>query len=225
MCKRRRSSEVVLAFLQKFHRATALRCQCCLRALFPLLKACESFKEKVLFCYRISAALKIKSCDIRRGLLVLQVSSTVAGCGKASCGTAGTMDSHSFGFELFPCRRIVISTGACLRLTAYAAGSMLNRVDASLARYLKKWLSSLTTRVPFVAAAVAAAYYGCVSRSSRKLLILPTITHPPAAGLIAAGSLVLKNEPGNSAWKVNRQPSLDEVKYDDNSGSTDSTHS
>jgi hypothetical protein len=45
-----------LAFLQKFHRLMASRCQCCLWGVSALLKACESFKEKALFCYRISAA-------------------------------------------------------------------------------------------------------------------------------------------------------------------------
>jgi hypothetical protein len=64
MCKRRRSSEVRLAFLQKFHRVTASCCQCCLWAVFALLKACESFKEKLLFCSRISAATKNKSQHI-----------------------------------------------------------------------------------------------------------------------------------------------------------------
>jgi hypothetical protein len=55
MCKRRRSSEVVLAFLRKFHRETVSPYQCCSRAWSALLKACESFKEKALFCCRISA--------------------------------------------------------------------------------------------------------------------------------------------------------------------------
>jgi hypothetical protein len=50
--------------LQKFHRVTASCCQCCLWAVFALLKACESFKEKLLFCSRISAATKNKSQHI-----------------------------------------------------------------------------------------------------------------------------------------------------------------
>jgi hypothetical protein len=58
MCKRRRSSEVVLAFSHRFHRERGLRCQCCLFACLALLKACESFKEKALFCCKISAATK-----------------------------------------------------------------------------------------------------------------------------------------------------------------------
>jgi hypothetical protein len=58
MCKRRRSSEMALVFLRKFHRKMASRCQCCLYACSALLKACESFKEKALFCYRISAQKK-----------------------------------------------------------------------------------------------------------------------------------------------------------------------
>ena len=63
-CKRRRSSEVRLAFLQKFHRVTASSCQRCLWAVSALLKACELFKEKLLFCSRISAAAKNKSQHI-----------------------------------------------------------------------------------------------------------------------------------------------------------------
>src|ERR1700686_5451109 len=58
MCKRRRSSEVALAFSRRFHRERGLCCQCCSFACLALLKACESFKEKALFCYRISAAKK-----------------------------------------------------------------------------------------------------------------------------------------------------------------------
>jgi hypothetical protein len=58
MCKRRRSSEVVLAFSLMFHRESGLCCQCCLFVCSALLKACESFKEKALFCCRISAAKK-----------------------------------------------------------------------------------------------------------------------------------------------------------------------
>ena len=60
MCKRRRSSEVMLAFYLRFHRERRLCCQCCLFACLALLKACESSKEKALFCYRISAAKKEK---------------------------------------------------------------------------------------------------------------------------------------------------------------------
>jgi len=67
---------VRLAFLQKFHRVTASRCQCCLWALSALLKACELFKEKLLFCIWISAAAKNKSQHIhasdRRGLRFLE---------------------------------------------------------------------------------------------------------------------------------------------------------
>jgi hypothetical protein len=55
---------VRLAFLQKFHRVTASSCQRCLWAVSALLKACELFKEKVLFCSRISAAGKNKSQHI-----------------------------------------------------------------------------------------------------------------------------------------------------------------
>src|SRR5882757_3602158 len=58
MCKRRRSSEMTLAFSRRFHRDTVSCCQCCLSACLALLKACESFKEKAFFCYRISAARK-----------------------------------------------------------------------------------------------------------------------------------------------------------------------
>jgi len=58
MCKRRRSSEVLLAFLKEFHRRMALCCQCCVSAVSALLKECESLKEKQLFCFTISAAAK-----------------------------------------------------------------------------------------------------------------------------------------------------------------------
>jgi hypothetical protein len=58
MCKRGRSSEVLLTFLRKFHREPVSCCQCCVYACSALLKGCESFKEKRLFCYRISAAAK-----------------------------------------------------------------------------------------------------------------------------------------------------------------------
>jgi hypothetical protein len=61
LCKRRRSSEVALAFLQEFHCLPASCCQCCLWGPSALLKACESFKEKLPFCCRISAAMKNKS--------------------------------------------------------------------------------------------------------------------------------------------------------------------
>src|SRR6204780_1612051 len=40
MCKRRRSSEVVLAFSRRFHRERGLCCQCCRFACLALLKAC-----------------------------------------------------------------------------------------------------------------------------------------------------------------------------------------
>jgi hypothetical protein len=63
-CKRRRSSEVVLAFCRRFHRYSVSCCQCCGFACFALLKACESFKEKALFCYRISAARKLKKARL-----------------------------------------------------------------------------------------------------------------------------------------------------------------
>src|SRR5271163_739044 len=56
LCKRGRGSEVRLAFCFRFHRGTASRCQCCVYVRSALLKACESFKEKAFFCYRISAA-------------------------------------------------------------------------------------------------------------------------------------------------------------------------
>jgi hypothetical protein len=56
MCKRGRSSEVPLDFFVKFHRKTASCCQCCGCAVAALLKECESFKEKQLFCFTISAA-------------------------------------------------------------------------------------------------------------------------------------------------------------------------
>jgi hypothetical protein len=66
---------VRLAFLQKFHRLTASSCQRCLWAVSALLKACELFKEKLLFCSRISAAAKNKSQHIHasdhRGLRFL----------------------------------------------------------------------------------------------------------------------------------------------------------
>ena len=60
MCKRRRGSEVLLAFRLTFHRATAACCQCCVYAIFGLLKECELLKEKPLFCCEISAAIKNK---------------------------------------------------------------------------------------------------------------------------------------------------------------------
>jgi len=77
-CKRRRSSEVRLAFLQEFHRVTASRCHCCLWALSALLKACELFKEKLLFCSRISAAAKDKSQHIHASDKAVCVTSHVA---------------------------------------------------------------------------------------------------------------------------------------------------
>jgi hypothetical protein len=46
---------VLLVFLFRFHRDTVSRCQSCVCASSALLKACESFKEKVFFCCRISA--------------------------------------------------------------------------------------------------------------------------------------------------------------------------
>ena len=49
---------MLLAFLLKFHRETASPYQGCLCERSALLKACESFKEKALFCYRISAVPK-----------------------------------------------------------------------------------------------------------------------------------------------------------------------
>jgi hypothetical protein len=52
---------MLLAFLQKFHRMTASCCQSCVWGSSGLLKACELFKEKLLFCSRISAAKKNKS--------------------------------------------------------------------------------------------------------------------------------------------------------------------
>ena len=85
MCKRRRSSEVLLDFLQKFHRVTASCCQCCLYAVSALLKACESFKEKLLFCCKISAAVKNKSQQIH--VLVLRGLNFLAGCGTLPPGS------------------------------------------------------------------------------------------------------------------------------------------
>jgi hypothetical protein len=58
LCKRGRGSEVRLAFCLQFHRKTASRCQRCVYVCSALLKACESFKEKVFFCCGISAASK-----------------------------------------------------------------------------------------------------------------------------------------------------------------------
>src|ERR1700722_14009291 len=66
MCKRGRSSEVLLDFLVKFHRKTASCCQCCGCAPAALLKACESFKEKLLFCFTFSAAQKNNSQNFSR---------------------------------------------------------------------------------------------------------------------------------------------------------------
>ena len=77
MCKRRRSSEVLLAFLQKFHRKMALCCQCCGFAVSALLKECESLKEKQLFCFTISAAAK-KFCAESR-------SRVFCFCGSLAC--------------------------------------------------------------------------------------------------------------------------------------------
>ena len=71
MWQRRRSSEVRLAFLQKFHRVMASRCQCCLWGVSALLKACESSKEKLLFCSRISATAKNKSQLIHASFCVV----------------------------------------------------------------------------------------------------------------------------------------------------------
>jgi hypothetical protein len=68
MCKRRRSSEVLLAFLKKFHRRMAFYCQCCGFAVSALLKECESLKEKQLFCFTISAAPKKFSAESRSRL-------------------------------------------------------------------------------------------------------------------------------------------------------------
>ena len=67
-----------LAFLQKFHRVTASCCQCCRWALSGLLKACESFKEKLLFCSRISAAAKNKSQQILSSVDAIRDSSRAA---------------------------------------------------------------------------------------------------------------------------------------------------
>src|SRR5882757_1423455 len=64
MCKRRRSNEMTLAFSRRFHRYSVSCCQCCLSACLALLKACESFKEKTLFCYRISAAKNKKNAGL-----------------------------------------------------------------------------------------------------------------------------------------------------------------
>ena len=178
MCKRRRSSEVLLAFLQKFHRVTASCCQCCLWGVSALLKACESFKEKALFCCKISAARNENSGN----------------------------DSGVFPFLISFRRQLVLAHAQERGLTPHAAGSILERVEAR--RFLpEKWQRSPTTPAPSVAAtvAVAAARCGCVPRSNSKLRILTYIsTHPQPAP--AAGSLVLGSKPGNNAPKAYCQP-------------------
>jgi hypothetical protein len=78
MCKRRRSSEVLLAFLKKFHRRMALYRQCCGFALSALLKECESLKEKPLFCFTISAAPKRFLQNFARECFDFAVRSSVA---------------------------------------------------------------------------------------------------------------------------------------------------
>jgi hypothetical protein len=80
MCKRRRSSEVLLAFLLKFHRETVSPYQGCLCERSVLLKACESFKEKALFCYRISAVPK-EELFTSLGRLPISISFTVLRAG------------------------------------------------------------------------------------------------------------------------------------------------
>ena len=122
-CKRRRSSEVRLAFLQKFHRVTASSCQRCLWAVSALLKACELFKEKLLFCSRISAAGKNKSQHIHASDVALCVFSHVAA------------RYHRFARLRF--MRLLLWSPAVLKvtkgtkgLTRLAAGSMLVTVAA-----------------------------------------------------------------------------------------------
>jgi hypothetical protein len=122
-CKRRRSSEVRLAFLQKFHRVTASSCQRCLWAVSALLKACELFKEKLLFCSRISAAAKNKSQHIHASDVAVCVFSHVAA------------RYHRFARLRF--MRLLLWSPAVLKvtkgtkgLTRLAAGSMLVTVAA-----------------------------------------------------------------------------------------------
>jgi hypothetical protein len=79
-CKRRRSSEVLRAFLLKFHRETASPYHGCLCERSALLKACESFKEKALFCYRISAVPKEEPFT-SLGRLPISISFTVLRAG------------------------------------------------------------------------------------------------------------------------------------------------
>ena len=58
MCNRRRSSEIALVFLRNFHPQNGVVLSVLPIRVSALLKACESFKEKALFCYRISAQKK-----------------------------------------------------------------------------------------------------------------------------------------------------------------------
>jgi hypothetical protein len=109
MCKRGRSSEVLLDFLVKFHRKTASCCQCCGCALAALLKECESFKEKLLFCFRFSAAPKKIIPESTRGVFHLRVSRVL------QRATAGLGDVRAFTHLQY------------WSLTRRGAGSMLKR--------------------------------------------------------------------------------------------------
>jgi hypothetical protein len=93
MCKQRRSSEVLLAFLQKFHRKMASCCQCCGSAVSALLKACESFKEKQLFCFTISAAAKKFYAESRSPRFLFVVARL------SRCATAGMARIYADGHE------------------------------------------------------------------------------------------------------------------------------
>jgi hypothetical protein len=107
MCKRGRSSEVALAFSRRFHRDAVSCCQCCLFACLALLKACESFKEKALFCYRISAARKQKKRDF-----------------------VSTVFFFLFSFARCPTRWSTLAHSQPRSLTPQPASSMLEQVEA-----------------------------------------------------------------------------------------------
>ncbi len=184
MCKQRRSSEVRLAFLQKFHRKTASCCQCCLWALFALLKACESFKEKMLFCSRISAAGKNKSQLIQASDIAVCVFLHVAA-----------------GYQRFTRHRFMSVPPVLIRstkgLTRLCAGSMLVAVEAFAIKAngtdpppprfpLLQLLSLLRTAGVFLDR--IASFESCPTKH---------LIHPQPAD--AAGSLVLGIKPGNDA--------------------------
>jgi hypothetical protein len=101
MCKRRRSSEVMLAFYLGFHRERRLRCQCCLFACSALLKACESFKEKALFCYRISAAKKEKIAPRSLAHFFFLNFPHLLGDGMADCGTLAKSQFDTSGRQFY----------------------------------------------------------------------------------------------------------------------------